>query len=72
MRFIRSFEGGLWITDSRKEESPYKTAFIHKSHLVDIVDLNHLPNRDIIFEFDLFEDDKGIQATNVKLIHSER
>jgi len=72
MRYIKSFEGGLWITDSRKEESPYKTAFIHKSNIVDIVDINILPNRDIIFEFDLSKVDKGVQATNVTMVYADR
>jgi uncharacterized LabA/DUF88 family protein/cold shock CspA family protein len=70
MRFIRSLGDGLWITDSRKQESPYKTAFFHKSNIVDNLDLNLLPNRDIIFEFELTTSDKGLSATNVKLIHS--
>lgn len=72
MRYISSFEGGLWITDSRKQESPYQTAFVHKSQLAEIVDMSHLPNRDTIFEFDLLMDDKGTQAKNVKLVYSER
>jgi uncharacterized LabA/DUF88 family protein/cold shock CspA family protein len=70
MRYIRHLGDGLWITDSRKEESPYKTAFFHKSNLIDNVDLNLLPNRDIIFEFELTPSDKGLSATNINLIHS--
>ncbi len=71
-RYVESFEGGLWITDSRKKESPYKTAFVHKSHLMDIVDINQLPNRDYIFEFDLHDDEKGYQAKNVNLVYVDR
>lgn len=70
MRYIRSLGDGLWITDSRKRESPYKTAFFHKSNLLDSIDLSLLPNRDIIFEFELTPSDKGNSATNIKLIHS--
>jgi len=70
MRYIRHLGDGLWITDSRKEESPYKTAFFHKSNLLDNVDLNLLPNRDIIFEFELSPGDKGYSAININLMHS--
>lgn len=73
MRYIRSLGDGLWITDSRKEESPYKTAFFHKSHIQDNTDLNQLPNRDTVFEFDLSpsdKNDKGYLATNIKLLHN--
>ncbi len=69
MRFINSFSGGLWITDSRKEESPYQTAFFHKSQLPDITDVSALPNREIIFEFVLTTGEKGLQATDIKQIH---
>lgn len=70
MRYIRSLGDGLWITDSRKEESPYKTAFFHKSNLTETIDLNQLPNRDVIFEFELTPSDKGLSATNITLIHA--
>ncbi len=70
MRYIRSLGDGLWITDSRKQESPYKTAFFHKSNILDNVELSQLPNRDIIFEFALTPSDKGISATNIKLINN--
>ncbi|MBW6515937.1 MAG: NYN domain-containing protein [Candidatus Cloacimonetes bacterium] len=72
MRYIRSLGDGLWITDSRKTESPYQTAFFHKSELPENFDVNQLPNRDIIFEFDLSpsgKKDKGLLATKINLIH---
>lgn len=68
MRFIKNVTGGLWITDSRKEESPYSTVFVHKSQIPDDTELSFLPNRDIIFEFDIAEGDKGPQAVNIKQI----
>ena len=70
MRYIRSNGDGLWITDSRKEESPYRTAFFHKTNLIDNVEIGMLPNRDIIFEFELTPSDKGFSASNINLIHS--
>ncbi|MCK4653402.1 MAG: NYN domain-containing protein, partial [Candidatus Cloacimonetes bacterium] len=69
MRFMKELSGGLWITDSRKTESPYDTAFAHSSHFPDKVDLSRLPNREMIFEFELKEvKDKGWQAENIKLV----
>lgn len=73
MRYIRSLGDGLWITDSRKVESPYQTAFFHKSELPENFDVNQLPNRDIIFEFELTpsdKKDKGLLSTKINLIHS--
>jgi hypothetical protein len=70
IRFLKDVKGGLWITDSRKEESPYGTAFIHNSQLPDEVDPFSLPNREMIFEFDIKEvEDRGLQAEHVKLIY---
>ncbi|MCD6182532.1 MAG: NYN domain-containing protein [Candidatus Cloacimonetes bacterium] len=70
IRFLRNVEGGLWITDSRKEESPYGTAFIHSSKLPPEVDYSALPNREMIFEFDIKEvEDRGLQAENVTLVY---
>jgi len=72
MRYIRSLGDGLWITDSRKIESPYQTSFFHKSELPENFDVNLLPNRDIIFEFELTpsdKKDKGYLATKITLIH---
>lgn len=70
MRYINKLSGGLWITDSRESESPFATAFVHKSNFPDNIKLNQLPNRRQIFEFDLVEHkDKGYQAENIKLIY---
>ena len=70
MRFIKKVSGGLWITDSRKDESPYDTAFVHGSKLPADIDPNTLPNREQIFEFELKEvKDKGWQAENIKAIY---
>ncbi len=70
MRFMKELTGRLWITDSRKTESPYGTAFVHSSQFPDDFDLSILPNREQIFEFELKEvKDKGWQAEKVKLIY---
>jgi len=70
MRFMKSLSGGLWITDSRKSESPYDTAFVHISLIPETIDTSTLPNREQIFEFDLKPvKDKGWQAEYIKLIY---
>ena len=70
MRFLKKVGSGLWITDSRREESPYATAFVHSSQFSDDLDTKSLPNREQIFEFDLRKiPDKGYQAENVKKIY---
>jgi uncharacterized LabA/DUF88 family protein/cold shock CspA family protein len=70
MRFLKKVGSGLWITDSRREESPYATAFVHSSQFPEGVDVKTLPNREQIFEFDLRKvPDKGYQAENVKKIY---
>lgn len=68
MRFLHKISPGLWITDTRREESPYRTAFFHKSDFPGEFDLSLLPSRDYIFEFDLAEGDKGLQATNIRVV----
>lgn len=70
MRFMKDISGGLWITDSRKTSSPYGTAFAHSSQFPENFDLNSLPNREQIFEFELKEvKDKGWQAESIKTIY---
>jgi len=70
MRFLKKLGKGMWITDSRREESPYATAFVHNSQFPEDFDLKTLPNREQIFEFDLRKvPDKGYQAENVKRIY---
>ncbi|MCF7858446.1 MAG: NYN domain-containing protein [Candidatus Cloacimonetes bacterium] len=69
MRFMINLSGSLWIRDTRKEESPYGTAFVHSSHFPEIIDIKQLPNRNMIFEFELKEiKDKGLQAENIRLL----
>jgi uncharacterized LabA/DUF88 family protein len=69
MRFMKEISAGLWITDSRKRESAYQTAFAHNSQFPEHLDLNRLPNREMIFEFELREvEGKGLQAENIMLL----
>ena len=69
MRFMEDLGGALWIRDTRKEESPYGTAFFHSSQFTEEIDVKKLPNRNMIFEFELKKiKDKGLQAENIKLL----
>lgn len=65
MRYLLKIGPGLWITDTRKSESPYGTAFAHESSFDSSTQIDMLPSRDMIFEFDLIQGDKGLQATNI-------
>ena len=65
MRYISKIGPDLWITDTRRADSPYGTAFAHESSFSGSTDLHHLPSRDLIFEFDLSMGDKGMQASNI-------
>lgn len=68
LRFLTDKNNCLWITDSRDEHSPYKTVFAHISQFEDDFDSKYLPSRDLIFEFDVTENDKGLIAENVVLV----
>ena len=68
LRYLDSINEHLWITDSRFEDSPYKTVFAHISQFEDNFDTGYLPSRELIFEFDLVENDKGLVAENIVLV----
>ncbi len=55
MRFLVKNSPYLWKTDSRDEESPYRTAFFHDSALPEGFNVSRLPSREHLFEFTLAE-----------------
>jgi uncharacterized LabA/DUF88 family protein/cold shock CspA family protein len=70
MRFMHRIAPGLWITDSRNSESPYRSVFFHASNLPRELNQTLLPSRDLIFEFKL-EDSKNNRdpvASNIRLV----
>lgn len=69
MRYLTNIGPGLWITDTRKEASPYGTAFAHESSFDESVEISQIPSREMIFEFDLAKGEKGLQAANITRIH---
>jgi len=68
LRYLYRIDGNLWITDSRSPESPYKTVFAHVSQFEADFDTRYLPSRDLIFEFDLVKNEKGLVAQDIVLI----
>ncbi len=68
LRFLTHLDDTLWVTDSREQDSPYETVFAHVSQFEDDLDTGYLPSRELIFEFDLIENDKGLVAENIVLI----
>lgn len=68
LRYMTKKNNQLWITDSRDQDSPFKTVFAHISQFEDNFDSSYLPSRELIFEFDVTENDKGLIAENVVLV----
>lgn len=68
LRYLGRISDKLWITDSRSSESPFKTVFAHVSQFESDFDTSFLPSRDLIFEFDLVENEKGLIAEDIVLI----
>jgi uncharacterized LabA/DUF88 family protein len=68
LRYLYKLTDKLWVTDSRDEDSPYQTVFAHISQFEDQFDVNSLPSRELIFEFDLIKNDKGLIAENIVLV----
>ncbi len=70
MRFLTRIDANLWISDTRREESPYGTAYFHDTYFLDRVDPREIPNRDVIFEFDLQKSmrTEGLEARNIRVV----
>lgn len=68
LRYLDQINDNLWVTDSRFEESPYKTVFSHVSQFEENFDTSYLPSRDLIFEFDLVENEKGLVGQDIVLV----
>ena len=71
LRFIRRIDPNLWITDTREPDSPYESVFCHVHELADEVTVDHLLNRESVFEFYLNESEQkenGKSAARVNLV----
>jgi uncharacterized LabA/DUF88 family protein len=67
MRYITRISGGLWITDARNPNSPYRTAYFTKSDLPEGTAPYDLPDRNLIFQFKLAEQIEGGSAHGMDL-----
>lgn len=71
MRYLSRVDGGLWLTDKRKDpDSPYDSAFFHFSKFDDQTLTDELPSRDLIFEFRLVPSERNpdeLNAVSIKL-----
>ena len=70
MRYLAEASPGLWVTDTRNENSPYRTAFFHDSQLPEDFNVMDLPSRQIVFEFTLSDsgpdrDPGGVSITEI-------
>ncbi len=68
LRFMHTF-GKLWITDTRQEDSPYKSVFFMEKDLPPGVHPRDLPSREHIFEFTVMDGEKGLQTNDISLIY---
>ena len=54
IRYLRFFTGPLWVTDTKRQDSPYASTFVHSSELQRAgVNTAELPSRQVILEFTL-------------------
>ena len=75
LRFMKHVAPELWKLDSRQAESPYGSVFFHDSQLPEEVHYSKLPNRTMIFEFELAKSEGregGLQAVNLQLVSLRR
>lgn len=71
MRVLKTLSPGLGKIDSRQPDSPYISVFFHNSRLPDHVDVDELPSRNYIFEFELAAAEgreNGYQANYIQLV----
>lgn len=71
-RYLREIAPGLWLTDTRHPHSPFGTVFFHSSDLPFGVDPDRLPSRNLIFEFEITESDRGKQNQATDIILTSR
>jgi len=71
IRYLKDIEGDLWRTDNRDPRSPYQTIFFHESDLPRNVDSKSLPRRNLIFEFQIQENEKDkFKAVSINCIEA--
>lgn len=68
MRYIKQINNHMWVSDSREAISPYQTVFAHVSQFEKEFKMHFLPSRELIFEFTLGENEKGLIAEEIQLV----
>lgn len=68
LRYLDHIAPGLWNIDTRKDNSPYASAFAHESEFPPEIDIEDLPSRDYLFEFTLATSDRGLQAKDLQVV----
>jgi uncharacterized LabA/DUF88 family protein len=66
--FLERLSPLTWITDPRNPDSPYKAVFFHDSALPPEVNPRNLPSRRMIFEFEIGQSERGVNAENIRLL----
>jgi len=75
LRFMKKIAPEIWKLDSRQAGSPYQSVFFHDSQLPEQVNVQDLPSRNLIFEFELAEAEgreSGLQAVRLELVSAAR
>jgi len=71
MRYLRCQTPDIWITDTKRSDSPYGSVYFNDANLPEGVDVSALPSYNYIFEFDLTKSShpKGkLEAVDIKYI----
>jgi uncharacterized LabA/DUF88 family protein len=65
--FLERLSPLTWMTDPRNPDSPYRAVFFHDSALPIEINPRSLPSRRMIFEFEIAQSDRGVNAENIRL-----
>ncbi|MDM8530348.1 NYN domain-containing protein [Anaerolineales bacterium HSG25] len=71
MRYLKKIDAGLWMTDTRRSNSPYGSVYFHDSSLLTRnFNFSASTSQNYVFEFDLVESNRteGLEAVNIKPI----
>jgi uncharacterized LabA/DUF88 family protein/cold shock CspA family protein len=68
LSFLGQLSPLAWQSDPRMPDSPYKAVFFHDSNLPEGVLQQMLPNRWVVFEFEVGQNERGLTAENMRLV----
>jgi len=70
-RFMKTLSSGLWVRDTRLDNSPYVSVFVHKTEIPEGVGLHHLREGLGVFEFTIAEgrsESENMAARDITLV----